>query len=243
MKKYLIPLLFFVSCSKKKEIIQPMLAEMADTVFTKVEFNNIAFIRPQPAPGAYTLARADGNEVVKGVKTTIFCKKLGNESGRSAWCSISVKNSDSTWIWYQLGFMQNGKYVFEYYFGIPEEMTIVNADAAILMNAYNTFEIRNVLGTPYWETVVNGKIILRWKGGYEQGFSAKTGIEYYGSNQRFPTLHFYPSLEVYTDNGWVPSKMGWLSDRGRYGCRVLGVNNLEMGSDIAASESIFWLWQ
>jgi hypothetical protein len=232
--KSILLVFVFISCSKKQNIS----FEKSDTVFTKVEVNNR---RAQNIPGSYTLARADGNEVVKGIRTTVFAKKLGNESGRSAWCSISIKDSDTTWIWFQLGFIQNGRYVFEYYFGIPDEMTIVNPEVAIIMNAYNTFEIKNVLGTNYWETVINGKTILRWNAKNNQGFSAKTGIEYYGSNSRFPTLNFNPALEVLTDAGWVGSKMAFLSERGRFGCEVIGVNNLNMGSDIA-STPLFWLW-
>ncbi len=176
--------------------------------------------RPEPPTQFhYTLALAQCDSIERGVSTTVDVKNLGNESGRSCWVSALVGN-----IWIQIGYRNNGIYVLEYYFGIPDEWTIINPSAPIFMGEKNTFFIRNKLNTTYWEIGINGIVIAQWNAHTHHCVNAETGIEFYGSNAKFPILNFYPALMVLTHAGWQEAVCGFLSYRGKWGAEGMKQN-------------------
>ena len=191
----------------------------------------------------YTLAHGVYNEI-KGVRTTVDVKNLGNESGRSCWCDMIFSNG----LWIQIGYRNNGVPVLEYYWGDITEIVIVNGSVPIYKGKKNDFYIRNIGGT-YWEAGRNGQTILTFNGGAEYGWNAETGIEFYSSNAKFPQLNFYPALEVWDNGQWVSPASAYVSYSGKWGIEgqvqtaSLKKNELNMAGSTSLPVGFTWLWQ
>ncbi len=208
----------------------------------RFDSTNMQLRKPVSSSFHYTLARAYTDSSIRGVKSTFDVKNLGNESGRSAW--VSTKIGD---VWVQIGYRNNGIYVMEYYYGDLGELTIVNPSSTIFMGQKNSFFIRNILGTTYWEIGINEIVILKWNGHTTTCVNAETGIEFYGSNSRFPLLNFYPALEVYNYKGWAIPPRAYLTFRGKWGAEgIFQNNNLRFGelnmAGAVPSVSVERLW-
>jgi len=244
-------MLLVISCKKQSQVVKFATFQELENIAHYNSYplfdtvNNTLNQRPSSVPGSYTLARAfEHLYPLSGIESTFDVKNLGNESGRSAWNSMRIGS-----VWIQIGYEKRGVHVLQYYYGTLDSAIIVNPTAPMYMGAKNTFFIRNIPGTTWWEIGRNGVVIIKWQGYTNVGSSLQVGIEYYGANNKFPTINFYPALKVLRGSDWIDAPGAYCSYRGAKGIEgniqnpSLRYNELNMGSDVPLYPGLYYLFQ
>jgi len=148
----------------------------------------------------------------------------------------------------QVGYMNRGVWVWEYYGGMIDEIEYLDDTVPINIGEKNTFFIQNV-GGEYWEVGRNGKSTVRFNAHALYGFAPETGIEFYAAKAKFPLLNFYPAIEVLTEpnSAWVAPEKAIISYRGKWSIEgmlqnpALRKNELNMGGSVPQTTD-YYLW-
>lgn len=183
----------------------------------------------------FTLAQSNHATISKGVQSTMDVQKLGNESGRSVWVSCYIGD-----VFVQVGYDSKARYLFQHYYGTLNNIQIINPVPVINERQKNTFAIKNIEGLQ-WAIIVNGLTILTFEGSTDVCWRIRTGIEYGGSNQRFPLINFNPAFELWNGGNWEVPTGAIVSHRGKWGIEATSINNINMGGSVP-SVPIFNLW-
>ena len=229
MKNLLLILIAFLAACNNKDSSDPM--EAKDTIVRRSTppppLGDGTALR-STAPGNFTLAHSF-SDTVSACRTTAYVKRLGNESGRGFF--VCLYTALGTFV--QCGYKNNGPPIIEYYFGPGISNVTVLNQSPIIMNAINTFHIKHI-GDGWWVVGRNGVDVIKFYEGSTYGRNVRTGIEYYGSNQRFPEINCPKAIEILINGQWVIPHASYVTHCGKW-----GVSGDEQNSDLQHGELSF----
>lgn len=187
---------------------------------------------------------------VQGVRSTFDVVNLGGGVQKSVWVSLLMGNN----VWYQIGYFnigtgKNPQFVsmcFEdWKLGCPGvTLESLNPPPALEIGTVATFYLVNVGGT-LWETGINDIPISRIDFGALTGWQVQLATEegYDCKVSRFPTVHFYPAIELYRNGSWDAAPTAYANGAewgiaGKDQNSALRDNELLMGSSIPAIDPL-----
>lgn len=191
------------------------------------------------------------NTPIKGVRTTCDVVKFSGKDKKS----VSITMYTDTGYFIQTGYhtyanstlpfiqlWKNGQQV-----GAPVTSF---ASPKLTFGQKQSFAIYNVISTNNWRIAVGGIETVEIALDSQSGTNAElyTEIGPASKPSRFPTLNFYPAIEVLVDNVWV-SPTAAISSASSWGMQgktqntALQLNELNIGSSLPIIPSGTNLWQ